>query len=104
MVAGRKHDCIPARGAGGRRAALRGRVQGVGFRFTAERLAVDLGLTGWVKNLPEGGVELLCEGKEENLHKILERIDDDFSGYIRQKDVNWMPATGEFDTFEIKFF
>lgn len=81
-----------------------GRVQGVGFRFTVERLAVDAGLTGWVKNLPDGRVELVCEGKEEDLHKVLQKIDDEFSGYIRQKNVNQMPATGEFDSFEISFF
>jgi len=81
-----------------------GRVQGVGFRFTAEAVAVDLGLGGWVKNLPGGQVELVCEGKEEDLHKILAKIDGQFSGYIRQKNVNWMPATGEFSGFEIRFF
>ena len=51
-----------------------GRVQGVGFRFTAERLAVDLGLTGWVKNMPDGRVELVCEGQEQKLHTILDKI------------------------------
>lgn len=81
-----------------------GRVQGVGFRFTAEAAAVDLGLTGWVKNLPDGRVELVCEGKEKDLHKVLSSIEDAFSAYIRQKDVNWMPATGEFNNFEIRFF
>ncbi len=81
-----------------------GRVQGVGFRFTVERLAIDLGLTGWVKNLPDSKVELVCEGKEEDLHKILDKIDDYFTAYIRQKDVHWMPANGEFTGFEIRFF
>ena len=81
-----------------------GRVQGVGFRFTAERLALDLGLVGWVKNLPDGRVEFVCEGKEEDLHKFLEKIDSEFSAYIRQKDISWMPAIGEFNTFGIKFF
>lgn len=81
-----------------------GRVQGVGFRFTAQALAVDLGLTGWVKNLPDGGVELVCEGKQEKLDKFLVKIDTEFSRYIRQKDVNWMSATGEFNSFEIRFF
>ncbi len=81
-----------------------GRVQGVGFRFTAEAAAVDLGLSGWVKNLPDGKVELLCEGKEEDLRKILAKIDDQLSSYIRQKEVSWMPATGEFASFDISFF
>lgn len=81
-----------------------GRVQGVGFRFTAEAVAAGLGLTGWVRNLADGGVELVCEGKEQDLHKVLAKIDDTFSSYIRQKSVNWQPATAEFTNFEIKFF
>ena len=81
-----------------------GRVQGVGFRFTAEAIAQDLGAAGWVKNLPDGKVELLCEGEEKQLHKVLEKIDSQLSSYIRQKNVNWMPATGEFNNFEIRFF
>ena len=86
------------------RVCYSGRVQGVSFRFTAEAMAVDLGLGGWVKNLPGDQVELVCEGKEEDLHKILAKMDGQFSGYIRQKNVDWMPATGEFTSFEIRFF
>lgn len=81
-----------------------GRVQGVGFRFTAQAAAVDLGLMGWVKNLPDGRTELVCEGKEEQLNKLLVKIDDEFSEYIREKNVNWMPATDEFASFAIDFF
>lgn len=81
-----------------------GRVQGIGFRFTAERLAVDLGLSGWVRNLPDNRVELLCEGREEDLHKLMGKIDDALSRYILRKEVNWTPASGEFAGFEIKFF
>ncbi len=44
-----------------------GMVQGVGFRFTAEKLAKGLGLAGWVKNLRDGRVEVLCEGEEADL-------------------------------------
>ncbi|MBN2097688.1 MAG: acylphosphatase [Candidatus Omnitrophica bacterium] len=81
-----------------------GRVQGVGFRFTAERIALELGLVGWVKNLADGRVELVCEGKEEKLQKILSRMDEQFSNYIRRKDIQWLSASGEFDDFEIRFF
>lgn len=81
-----------------------GRVQGVGFRFTAQAIAADLGLTGWVKNLGDGRVELLCEGRENDLKKALEKIDSQLSGYIRQKAINWMATSGEFNNFEIRFF
>ena len=46
-----------------------GRVQGVGFRFTSEYVAQQLKLTGWVKNLPDGRVELVAEGKEDGWSK-----------------------------------
>jgi acylphosphatase len=81
-----------------------GRVQGVGFRFTAERIANDLGLSGWVKNLPSGKVELLAEGEEKTLKQLLEKIDSYFSNYIIDKQISWLPASGEFAGFEIKFW
>ena len=81
-----------------------GNVQGVGFRFTVDRLARNLGLTGWVKNLPDRKVELICEGEEKVLHRILQRIDDEFSGHIRRKNVKWLPASGNFTRFEVRFF
>jgi acylphosphatase len=80
-----------------------GSVQGVGFRFTAEREAMRLGLTGWVKNLYDGRVEALCEGREEDLKKFLQRISDLFARYIRDADVEWSAATGEFEDFAITF-
>ena len=81
-----------------------GQVQGVGFRFTVERIAMELGITGWVKNLPDRRVELVGEGKEEDLRKLISKIDDAFSGYVRKKQVDWMPANGEFGSFEIRIF
>ncbi|MBN3039263.1 MAG: acylphosphatase [Candidatus Omnitrophica bacterium] len=81
-----------------------GRVQGVGFRFTVERLAAGLELRGWVRNLSDGRVEMVCEGRESGLVRILEKIDSSFSGYIRQKDINWKPYSGEFSNFDIRFF
>jgi acylphosphatase len=57
-----------------RRALLGGRVQGVGFRFFAERAARELGLCGWVRNLPDGSVETLVEGDEEAIGQYLQRL------------------------------
>ena len=79
-----------------------GWVQGVGFRFTAERLAGSLGITGWVKNLRDGRVEVLCEGSEDALERFLERINAAFKTYLQDTDVAWTPATGEFDGFDIR--
>jgi len=80
-----------------------GRVQGVGFRFTAERVAVELGLAGWVKNLVDGRVELLCEGEEEKLKKLINKIKEYFADYIQDVEVNWQETTGEFKDFRIRF-
>lgn len=80
-----------------------GSVQGVGFRYTAESVAVSLGLTGWVKNLDDGRVELVCEGPEPAITALLTKINDVFGGYIRDQDVEWLAATGEFDAFDVRF-
>jgi len=57
-----------------RHAIVRGRVQGVGFRFFAERVALELGIRGWVRNLPDGSVETVAEGEEEVVVRYLERL------------------------------
>ena len=49
---------------------ISGRVQGVGFRFSAYDEAKDLALAGWVRNLPNGDVEILAEGSRENLQML----------------------------------
>ena len=80
-----------------------GRVQGVGFRYTAQDIAGELGVCGWAKNLRDGRVEITAEAEEEILKSFLERIAEYFSGYISDKDIQWRPATGEFSDFGIEF-
>ncbi len=80
-----------------------GRVQGVGFRFTAESLALELNVTGWVKNLGDGRVEIIVEAEEEILKNFLGRIKESFSRYINDIDIEWRDATGEFKEFNIEF-
>jgi len=80
-----------------------GRVQGVGFRFSAEDVARDLGVTGWVRNTRDGRVEVIAEAEEEALKKFLEEINKIFSRYIEDVDIKWLPATGAFVDFGIKF-
>jgi acylphosphatase len=57
-----------------RRAVVLGRVQGVGFRYFAVRAARELGVAGWVRNLPDGSVETLVEGEEAAVELYLERL------------------------------
>ena len=57
-----------------RRAVISGRVQGVGFRFFAQRSARDNSIRGWVRNLPDGSVETVAEGDEDAVALYLERL------------------------------
>ena len=80
-----------------------GQVQGIGFRFTAERIAEELGILGWVSNLSDGRVELVVEANEDSLKDFLTQLSTIFNRYIQDVQVNWEPATGEFNDFGVKF-
>ena len=83
-----------------------GRVQGVGFRFTVERIALEMkDVYGWVKNLSDGRVEVVAEGEEERLKEFLTKIREGLmKRYIKREDVIWENYKGEFDDFEIRFY
>lgn len=80
-----------------------GQVQGVGFRFTASNIANELGVTGWVKNLRDGRVEVVAEAEEEVLKDFLDKIRQYFSRYIQDVDVRWQEPRAEFTDFGIEF-
>ena len=84
-----------------RRATVAGRVQGVGYRFFAERAAQEFGLRGWVRNLPDGNVESVVEGEEDAISRYLARLREGprMSRVIevRVEEADW---TG-FESFEI---
>jgi acylphosphatase len=80
-----------------------GRVQGVGFRYTAVSLAQDLDLTGWVKNEFDGSVSVVAEGAEESLMELLQAIRRSNLGkYISNELVRRSAATGEFTGFGVR--
>ena len=82
----------------------RGRVQGVGFRWSAQDAARRAGVTGWVRNNPEGTVEVVSEGEEKDICSFLEYLKEEMDRYISSSDIKWGKPTGEFESFSIKFF
>jgi acylphosphatase len=81
---------------------FRGRVQGVGFRYTVQNLAMQYNVAGYIKNLPDGTVELLIEGPDNEMESLLEDVSRKMNPYIRAVDQRVCPATGEFDYFAIR--
>lgn len=80
-----------------------GQVQGVGFRYTAQEIAQQLKIYGWVKNLANQRVELIAEAEELDLNSFLEQISQQFSKYIQEVKIDWQPASGEFRDFQVLF-
>jgi len=87
-----------------------GNVQGIGFRYTVWDIAGSLKVCGWVKNLSDGRVELLAEAEEDVLDNFLEQVKTHFSRYIKDINVEWLPAClpvgrqgGDFHDFQIVF-
>jgi acylphosphatase len=84
-------------------AVVRGRVQGVGFRFFVQRRAADLGLRGWVRNL-EGreSVEVFAEGPEPDLETLVSDLRRGPSmALVETVEVDWRPAEGH-SGFEVR--
>ncbi|MFZ5828588.1 MAG: acylphosphatase [Planctomycetota bacterium] len=79
-----------------------GRVQGVGFRYTVRSLAARLPLSGYVRNLPNGRVQLVVEGLPGDIDALLAAIRDAMRGYISGREERVREASGEFRGFEIR--
>jgi len=80
-----------------------GMVQGVGFRFTTQRYAQALKLTGWVKNLPDGRVEILAQGDRKKIESLFKNLDNHFGGYIKDCNVDYQPVPNEIKDFKIVY-
>jgi acylphosphatase len=79
-----------------------GRVQGVGFRYATRNVATGFEVTGAVRNLDDGRVELVAEGSKEELDAFLVAIRESEVGrFIRQEQACWADAKNEFRGFEI---
>jgi len=80
-----------------------GRVQGVGFRYTADRVARRFAVTGFVRNLPDGRVELVAEGVAAELDRLTAAIAEAMAEYVDRTETSQHPATGEFTGFSIRY-
>lgn len=73
-----------------------GRVQGVGFRWWARSRAASLGVSGWVRNRPDGNVEAVFEGSREHVELLLRWCQQGPpAAYVDQLDVEWQEPEGE---------
>lgn len=79
-----------------------GLVQGVFFRANTRRCAIDLGLTGWVRNRADGGVEAVFEGEEDDVREAIEWCATKQPlARVEKKTVEFSAHVGEFETFSI---
>jgi len=80
-----------------------GQVQGVGFRFTVFNIANRHRLTGFVRNLPDGIVEMLTQGHSQAIDDCIRDIKEYFSGYIRETKIKEIPSNPQYKDFKITF-
>ena len=80
-----------------------GQVQGVGFRYTASRIARRYSITGFVRNLPDGDVEMLAQGSEQDIDNGIAEIRDCFAGYIQSTQIDPVLYDSRHTDFRITF-
>lgn len=79
-----------------------GRVQGVGFRYTVQNIAQQHDVNGYVRNLPDGRVELVMEGPATEIDQVVQAVSQRMDGFIAKCVSDKAPATGEFEHFSIR--
>ena len=82
---------------------FKGRVQGVGFRYTTHRVASRYDLTGFVRNLSDGSVEALLQGTAANIQACLNDLKDTFGGYLRDINTTDQPVNPQYHDFRITY-
>ncbi|MCC6682902.1 MAG: acylphosphatase [Phycisphaeraceae bacterium] len=80
-----------------------GRVQGVGFRYTTVNVARGFKVTGYVRNMLDGSVQCVAEGERDEVRRFIDAVNERMSSYIRNADENAAAATGEFDSFDVRY-
>ncbi len=83
---------------------IHGLVQGVWFRASTKETALRLGVGGWVRNLPDGGVEALFEGEKKKVEEIIGWCHKGPPGArVTKVDIAWEPYKGEFKRFDVRY-
>ena len=80
-----------------------GMVQGVGFRFTTQSFARKFNLGGWVKNLPDGSLEIVAQGEKNDVDELCEALKGHFGSYIRAMDLAWEETSETFQGFHVRY-
>ena len=81
---------------------ISGMVQGVGFRYFVQHHATQLGVTGWVRNLPNGEVEIEAEGNQADIETlIVHALRGPRSAVVSNAEVTWKEPRGQFERFQI---
>lgn len=83
-------------------AKVYGRVQGVNYRRYTQRQAIQLGLQGYVRNLPDWSVEVYAEGEKSQLEKLLEILKKGPPGArVNSLAIDWLDHTGKYQSFSV---
>lgn len=86
-------------------AIVTGRVQGVSFRYYTVQRARELGIVGWVRNRPDGSVEVVGEGTTSQLESLLEFLHEGSpSAWVQSVEIEWLAATNDYSDFDVHYF
>ena len=95
-------DTVPAEAR--LQAVVRGRVQGVSFRYYTQRRARELGLVGYVRNVWDGTVEVVAEGERTDLDELLAFLrTGPRAAFVTDVDAQWPAPTSSFSRFEVRY-
>lgn len=86
-----------------REVVFHGRVQGVGFRYTARHIASRYRVTGYVQNLPDGRVRMAAEGAAAEVDRFIAALSAEMADKIEGTSNETLSATGEFSDFTVKY-
>ncbi len=83
---------------------VKGKVQGVFFRYNTMKVAQSLGIKGWVRNLRDGSVEIVCEGEDKDIDELIKWCWRGPPGaFVEKVDIKEEEYVGEFSNFEIRY-